>query len=323
MLSLDALRSPLFFRPIYQTVVWGGRRIAERRQDVPAGPIGEAWDISDHPRGPSVVADGPLQGRTLSDLVRSAPEALVGAGFLGDTFPLLVKLIDARDRLSVQVHPDDLLASAIGPGVRGKTECWYLLDHGGELFVGTVPGTTRAAFEAGLASGQIEGLLQRFDTGPGDCVHLPARTLHAIGRNCLLWEVQQTSDITYRVYDWGRLGLDGLPRPLHVTESLATIDFTAPPRVTVACHGARRRLVDCDYFTLDELPVGPILQTHTVTRATVVLTLDKPISVICPAGHRDVAPYSAVLVPAVAGKLDLQATRPGRALLATVVLRAP
>lgn len=216
------LRAPLSFKPAYQTVVWGGRRMEAFRTDLPSGPIGESWDLADHARGMSVVADGPLAGTTLKDLTKRFGAALVGPSYQGGDFPLMVKLIDANDRLSVQVHPDDRLAKELKVGERGKTECWYFLTGGGELFVGAKSGVTKESFAAAREAGTLADTLNRFVAKEGDFFFIPARTVHALGAGCLIYEIQQTCDTTFRVDDWGRVGLDGKPRPLHIAESLAT-----------------------------------------------------------------------------------------------------
>lgn len=258
----DPLALPLAFRPAYINVVWGGRRLEAWRTDLPSGPIGESWELSDQARGVSVIAEGPLAGRSLPELVGEFGSSLVGSGFTGDRFPLLIKLIDAQDRLSVQVHPDDDLARELGVGSVGKTECWLMAASGGEIYQGTRPGVDRETFEAALSSNDPETVaatLNRFAPRDGDFFFLPARTVHAIGAGSLLCEVQQSADITFRVFDWGRVGLDGKPRETHVAESLATIDFSArdhgPVPAVPTDHpqgGSVRRLVSCPYFTVEE-----------------------------------------------------------------------
>ncbi|MBA3709200.1 MAG: class I mannose-6-phosphate isomerase, partial [Planctomycetes bacterium] len=256
---MDDLALPLSFKPVYQTIVWGGRRMAAWRHDLPEGPIGESWDLSDHQRGMSVVATGALAGSTLRDLTTRFGKKLVGGSYVDGDFPLMVKLIDANDRLSVQVHPDDALARSLGVGARGKTECWMMIEDGGELYVGTRPGCARADFERALADGTLADRLNRFQAKDGDFYFLSARTVHALGKGCLLYEVQQTCDVTFRVDDWSRVGLDGKPRPLHVAESLATIDFaakgTGPVHAPEAAHpagGSVRRLAQCEHFIVEE-----------------------------------------------------------------------
>ncbi len=298
---------PLSFTPVYHTLVWGGRAMEAWRADLPAGPVGESWDLADHPRGMSVVADGPLAGRTLRELTRDHGHALVGETWDGGDFPLLVKLIDANDRLSVQVHPDDALAASLGVAKRGKTECWLMVNEGGELFVGTKPGITRESFEAARAAGRVAETLNRYIAKDGDFFFLAARTVHALGKGCLLYEVQQTCDTTFRVDDWGRVGLDGKPRPLHVQESLATIDFTAnakqPVESAEAAHpagGTVRRLVECAYFQVEERR-GRHLHGGGNGRCTIVTCLDGTGVLATGAGSLRMEPMRTYLVPAAAG----------------------
>ncbi len=298
---------PLTFTPVYQTIVWGGRAMARWRDDLPPGPIGESWDLADTARGMSVVADGPLKGSTLRQLTQDHGRDLVGEGFTGGDFPLLVKLIDANDRLSVQVHPDDRLAQELKVGPRGKTECWLMLNDGGELFVGTKPGVDRTGFEAARAGGRIAETLNRFTAKDGDFFFLGARTVHALGKGCLLYEVQQTCDVTFRVDDWGRMGLDGKPRPLHVAESLATIDFTAagpwPSQTQESPHpagGTIRHLARCEYFTAEERRAR-----HTAGggngRCSIITCLSGAGTLATAAGSVPLNPMRTYLVPATAG----------------------
>jgi len=321
------LRAPIAFRPVYQTLVWGGRRLLQWRGDLPPGPIGESWDLADHERGMSVVAEGPLAGLTLRELVAEAGPELVGAGFRGDTFPLMVKLIDAADRLSVQVHPDDATARRLGVGRNGKTECWMILADGGALFQGTHPGVNREGFERALAERTLASTLNRFEGRAGDVFFIEARTVHALGEGCLLYEIQQTSDITFRVYDWDRMGLDGKPRPLHVAETLLTIDFSrtgfGPLRPAWQQDGqvASRPLVTCPHFVVEQF------------RVSAGTTLDQPLRDTCAAitciegqgmlasqgGSLPLGPMQTALLPAAArswkarsdtGRLDLLVASP-------------
>jgi mannose-6-phosphate isomerase len=280
-------------------------------RQLPDGPIGEAWEIADHPRGMSVVAEGPLAGTTLRELTANAGRALVGDSFQGGEFPLMVKLIDARLRLSVQVHPDDLLARSLGVGSHGKTECWVFLDDGGEICQGTRPGVGRAEFERALREHHVDTTLNRFEARKGDVFFLPARTVHALGEGCLLYEVQQTSDITFRVYDWDRLGLDGKPRPLHVEESMTTIDFSrveygphAPgawQSLSATAVGEWRDLVSCDYFALKELRFAGVLDKATEGRCAIVTCVAGRGELSTSGGTVALIPMQTVLVPADAG----------------------
>lgn len=278
-------------------------------RQLPEGPIGEAWEIADHPRGMSVVVGGPLAGTTLRELTLRAGKALVGEHFTDGEFPLMVKIIDARLRLSVQVHPDDGLARSLGVGQHGKTECWVFLEDGGEICQGTRPGVGRAEFERALIEHHVATTLNRFEARKGDVFFLPARTVHALGEGCLLYEVQQTSDITFRVYDWDRLGLDGKPRPLHVEESMATIDFsrtgfgphTPEPWRALAANGQERCLVACSYFTLHEQRLTGAVEHVTDSTCALVTCVTGQGSLSTPWGQVALVPMQTVLVPADAG----------------------
>lgn len=304
------VRAPLLFHPAYQPSVWGGRRMEAWGRVLPAGSIGEAWELADHPRGMSIVAEGPLAGISLRELVERAGRELVGRDFQGSEFPLMIKLIDARLRLSVQVHPDDALARALGVGQHGKTECWVFLADGGEICQGTRPGIGRAEFERALVEHRVATTINHFEARRGDVFFLPARTVHALGEGCLLYEVQQTSDVTFRVYDWDRMGLDGRPRPLHVTESLATIDFSRddygphtpePWRPLLAPGCEERGLIDCQYFGLHEQRLrGGIEQTLDGACAVVTCLAGKG-TLSTAAGQVALLPMQTVLVPAAAG----------------------
>lgn len=281
------------------------------RDDLPEGPVGESWDLADQERGMSVVREGAWMGTSLRDLTALHGKALVGQAFAGGPFPLLVKLIDAADRLSVQVHPDDALAQKMGLGQNGKTECWLLVGDGGELYQGTRPGVDRAAFEAALRAGQVDETLNRFDTNSGDFFFLEARTVHALGRGCLLYEVQQTSDITFRVWDWGRMGLDGKPRPMHVEESLETIDFSRATFGPVKADwradpsgGLSRALADCAYFRVE----GRRFNAGTITAfapqgsvCSIVTCLQGQLRLRTSGGEVVLSAMQTALVPAAAG----------------------
>jgi mannose-6-phosphate isomerase len=249
----------LKFEPILKPTVWGGRELARLfgRRLPGDGPFGESWELVDLPGEGSVVADGPLLGATLADLRRDRPEELLGpASLLEGRFPLLLKFIDARRTLSVQVHPDEAACARLGGGARPKTEAWYVIDRepGAALYVGLREGVDRALFEDGLSQGTLEDLLRRVPVEPGDFVHLPAGTVHAIGAGIVLAEVQQASDTTYRVFDWNRVGLDGKPRALHVAEALEAIDFAG--EASASGSRASRVGVRCPEFAIDLVGQG-------------------------------------------------------------------
>jgi mannose-6-phosphate isomerase len=222
--------APLAFRPRLHERPWGGRRLADYGKDLPEGAcVGESWEVTDRPGEQSVVLDGPLAGRTLHELWTGPERAGLFGGRAargGERFPLLVKLLDCTSTLSVQVHPPADVAPDLGG--EPKTEMWYLLDAepGAHLFAGLRAGVSREAFEDGLRAGEdVSALLHRVEVAPGDVMLVPSGRVHALGAGCLVVEVQQNSDTTYRVFDFNRPGLDGELRELHVPESLASIDW--------------------------------------------------------------------------------------------------
>jgi mannose-6-phosphate isomerase len=337
MVTPDTLTAPLTFGPIYKTVIWGGRRLGAFRTDLPDGAIGESWDLADHPNGQSVVRAGVHAGTRLQDLVEHFGARLVGDGFRGGPFPLLVKIIDATEGLSVQVHPDDSGARALGLHEGGKTECWVFLADGGELFQGTRPGTDRAAFERALAGKKVETLLNRFEPRAGDVHFLPARTVHALGAGTFVYELQQRSDITFRVYDWDRVDKDGRGRPLHVSQALATIDFSQPvptpgplrPPWQPCGHPGKsgtetRMLATCAHFRLEEQRLPPGKWPFTLEGTCAIITLTAGTALVSVNNSEldgvTILPLETALVPAAAQTFQISANEPVRLLLATPVL---
>lgn len=219
---------PLTFKPIFKERVWGGRSLERLyRKPLPIGaPIGESWEISDRPGDASVIAHGPLAGKDLHWLVENHRADLLGHARLeGGRFPLLIKLLDAQEKLSLQVHPPAARAAEF-PG-DPKTEMWFIAEAtpGAELYVGLKPGVTRDDFEQRIRDGTVAECFHQVPVRAGDAMFLPSGRVHAIGAGLVIFEIQQNSDTTYRVFDWNRVGLDGQPRDLHVAPSLASIDF--------------------------------------------------------------------------------------------------
>ena len=223
--------APLAFTPLFKERVWGGRALEEAfgKPLPPDARIGEAWEIVDRPEAQSVVASGPLAGTELRQLWREDRERLFGARATraGDRFPFLAKLLDARETLSVQVHPPAGVAGELGG--EPKNELWYIAGAapGAHLLAGLRKGIDRERFSAALSHGEdVSAMLHRIDVEVGDAFFIPSGRVHAIGAGCLIVELQQNSDTTYRVYDFDRPGLDGKLRELHVPQSLASIDFS-------------------------------------------------------------------------------------------------
>ena len=219
---------PFTFTPHFKERVWGGRNLERLYgKPLPTGQvIGESWEITDRPEGVSVIANGPLAGKTLRWLMEQHAAELLGADRAGvKTFPLLVKILDAQDKLSLQVHPPAAKARELQG--EPKTEMWYITDAtpAADLFVGLKRGVMRTDFEKKVADGTVAECFHHIPVKAGDVMFLPSGRVHAIGAGNVIFEIQQNSDTTYRVFDWNRVGLDGKPRDLHVAQSLASIDF--------------------------------------------------------------------------------------------------
>jgi len=235
------------------TRVWGGRSLESvyQRELPDSQPYGESWEITDREEEQSLVSSGQFAGKTLHDLWTSHREEVFGEDLTGDRFPLLIKILDARDDLSIQVHPPQEIASDLGGDP--KTEMWYIADRdpGAKLYIGLKNGATRATFKNSLIDGTVEEQVHAVSPQPGDSIFIPSGRLHAIGAGFLIYEIQQNSDTTYRVFDWNRMGLDGTPRDLHIKESMASIDFDDFEPGMDAPQGDT--LASCEYFVIDQL----------------------------------------------------------------------
>ncbi|WP_309570741.1 type I phosphomannose isomerase catalytic subunit [Deinococcus sp.] len=315
MTAAASLPAFLLLTPRYYPRVWGGTLLAPPAAD--GTPIGEAW-IAD---GQSVISEGPLAGQTVADVVAAHPDALLGSGLDASAgFPLLIKLLDCRDWLSVQVHPNDEQArQMVGPGERGKTEAWHILQATpeAELLAGVVPGTTPDALAAAIRHGaDILPLSGRRRVEAGDTVFIPAGTLHALGPGLLLYEVQQSSDTTYRVYDWDRPASAG--RRLHIEESVRVTDPTQQGEFR-AGHDTLGlgELAACEYFMLRGVPGEQAQDTRsqdTAGRFQIVTTVEGTLTLESGLQSLELPQYATALVPATTGLYHLNGE--GRALVA-------
>ena len=280
---------PITFNPVFKERIWGGRSLETLYQKKlpPNAIIGESWEISDRPGDESIIANGPLAGKNLRWLMENhGGDVLGNARPTADKrFPLLCKILDAREKLSLQVHPPADKAAEL----RGepKTEMWYIADAipGAELYVGLKRGVTRTEFENKIKTGGVAECFHRIPVRGGDTMFLPSGRVHAIGAGLVIFEIQQNSDTTYRVYDWDRVGLDGKPRELHIPQSLASIDFhdfeppLAPATLTRTGNFEIRPLVRHSLFKVD---VFHALAKETVLfrqpRLRIVAVLEKKLT---------------------------------------------
>lgn len=219
---------PLTFEPIFKERIWGGRNLETLyNKSLPDGvPIGESWEITDRPEGVSTISNGKWKGKDLRWLMETHQDTIMGkAQCYHGKFPLLVKILDAQEKLSLQVHPPAHKASELNG--EPKTEMWFLThtEPGADLFVGLKPGVSSQQFLEKVRDGSVADCFQRIEVFPGDAMFLPSGRVHAIGAGNVIFEIQQNSDTTYRVFDWNRVGLDGQPRELHIDQSMASIDF--------------------------------------------------------------------------------------------------
>ena len=255
---------PLTFHPIFKERVWGGPNLERLyRKPIPSGvPIGESWEITDRPEGISVISNGALAGMTLRELMLKHRQEVLGkSAAASGPFPLLIKILDATDTLSVQVHPP----AAVAAQLKGepKTEMWYIADATPEaaLYAGLKHGVTRYEFERRIKDGTVAECLHKIPVRTGDAMFLPSGRLHAIGAGNVIYEIQQNSDTTYRVFDWNRAGLDGKPRELHIEQSLMSIDFQDfEPRLIQSIYSRNptmksRYVVDDPLFRVDAYQV--------------------------------------------------------------------
>jgi len=295
---------PLKFKPIYKQMLWGGNKFCSLyNREIPGDDTGESWDLSCHRSGMSVVSNGVLAGKTLEQLLAEYPVEIYGNGAQPKQFPLLVKLIDANDNLSVQVHPNDDNADR-AKGENGKTEAWYILaaDPGAQLIFGLVDGTTKEQFAALVATGSVEQVLRQVPVKQGDIISVPAGIVHALTSGVVVAEVQQNSDTTYRIYDYNRLGADGKGRELHVDAALRVIDFGEQPAVDFS-----KRAIQTPFFAMEELVVDGEYCDNTNGSYLIYIVLDGGGAVSWNDGETEsITKGETILVPAAVGKIVLQ-----------------
>jgi mannose-6-phosphate isomerase len=304
--------SPLVFEPLFVERIWGGRRLETRfgKKLPPDKPIGESWEIVDRPEAQSVVRKGFWLGKTLHELWIDHRPEIFGAKLPDSSrFPILAKLLDARETLSLQVHPGALVAASLGGET--KSELWYFAaaDDGAEIFAGLRAGVQPAQFEQAIDDGSVADLVPRLPVKSGDCFFVPSGRLHAIGGGNLIVEIQQNSDTTYRVFDWARADANGQPRALHRSESLRAINFEDIEPQLISASG--EQLLQSPYFAVEHWELGT--RRPASERAAFAIFVCLEGAVKC--GDMEARSGDFFLVPACAAGSELQPCGPTTRLL--------
>jgi mannose-6-phosphate isomerase len=304
---------PLRFKPILRDYIWGGRHLAT---DL-GKPLGnmeraaESWEIVDHGADQSIVAEGPLAGRSLHELVSSRGDEVFGRHRPRGQFPLLFKFLDCQKTLSVQVHPNDQQAAKLDPPDLGKTEAWVILAAaaGSKVYAGLKRGVDRPTLERALAGGKCDDCLHEFEPRVGDCILIEAGTVHALGAGLLVAEIQQSSDTTYRLFDWNRVDRDGKPRELHINQALDTIDFARGPvnpvsPVTMSSPDIER-LVSCDKFILDRRRMNGVHTMPNDDQFHILVDIEGTMEVKSIHGAESLGRGDTILIPSSASGVTI------------------
>jgi len=315
--------APLVLAPKMAAAIWGGDALVKRygKPGDSTDRLGESWECWDD----NTIVAGACNGETLSAARAQLGRALTGPADPVQRFPVLTKIIDAHAALSVQVHPDDAYAQRVEHQPVGKTECWYILaaEPGAELVLGWTHDTDRAEYERRVADGTLGDILRRVPVAPGQAYYLPAGTLHAIGAGIQLFETQQASDLTYRIFDWNRVGADGKPRELHVAKAADVLDFRATfpgavAQLAFSAAGVERTIAIADArFAVERLRIASVGATiATGGRPLVLMAMDTPLAFAAGTGDVTLRPWETALVPAADEAVTFAG--PGEGLLVRV-----
>lgn len=308
---------PLRFKPIFRRYIWGGRRLeSSLGKDLPkvGDDYAESWEVVDHGDDQSVVANGDLEGWALSRLVNERGKELFGKHYPQRQFPLLFKFLDCQRNLSVQVHPNDAQGAELDPPDLGKTEAWVIVatEPGSCLYAGLKDGVKRETIERELSTGTLEGCLHRIEPSVGDCVFIPAGTVHALAEGLVVAEIQQSSNTTFRLFDWNRVGADGQPRQLHVAQALAVTDFERGPVSAQVPKSTKdpnvERLVACEKFILDRIRLEGVKELGGDDACHIITVLDGQVDIASDnleRGETMLVPASCREVTAESGNVTL------------------
>ena len=296
---------PIKFENLYYDKIWGGREFENFRTNLPKGNIGESWDIACHPNGVGTVANGEFKGMAFIELIKKYKKEILGKSLINESFPLLVKLINSNENLSIQVHPNDEYAKRVEKSY-GKTEAWYVIDakDDAELILGT-NGCTKEEFEAAINNGNVEECLNRIKVKKGDAFLINSGLVHAICSGLVIAEIQQNSDITYRVYDYGRA------REIHVEKSLEVIDFNSKPKKLVEDYknydGYKyTKLCDNEYFIIDKCIISSKYKASSDTKLFSIITCVEGKGIINYKNKTEtIVKGDSILIPAQLGKYEI------------------
>lgn len=310
---------PLRLQPLFKQRPWGGQRLAQQWHKPDASTTGwaESWEVVDLGDNQSRVVCGPFDGQSLHDLVRERSIELLGRHASCQQFPLLFKFLDAAETLSVQVHPNDAQAATLAPGQLGKSEAWVILaaEPNRRLFVGLKPGVDRATLERHLDVGTVEQCLHSIPARVGDMISVPAGTVHAIGAGIALAEIQQPSDVTFRLFDWNRPDTHGHLRPLHIEQALQCIDFSLGPvsplvpRRLDANNGLTEELIQTEHFAWRRhMLSGSPFQLPTDDRCRILSLIDGHVQIVSSSGREPLAAGHSLVIPATCGSVVIEPT---------------
>jgi len=307
---------PLLFEPIFQYRIWGGRRLGDAlNKSLPIeGPVGEAWVLSDREDHPSCIANGQYKGQTIGELIKQFPEQILGKmASRFDRFPLLLKFLDAKEMLSVQVHPSDEQKKYLPDGEHGKTEAWFVLEATPEsrIYAGLKPGTDEENLERSIKEGTVADRLSYFTPQPGDGVFIPAGTVHTLGGNVVVFEVQQNSDVTFRLYDWDKIdSKTGEKRDLHIKQALACIDFskTAVGPVVPVTESTnpvlREKFFTSEHFVTWRLSGDSPFKVGADDEPRVLVCINGQGKLECGGENFDIGKGDVYLIPAIIGECN-------------------
>jgi len=309
---------PLKFTPVYKHYIWGGRNLLSLGKKLPEGIVAESWELCCHPDGMSIISNGIHAGRTLRSMLDEYGHEIIGSTCIEGCkdFPLMIKFIDANDKLSVQVHPDDAYAMA-NEGEPGKNEMWYVINAkpGASLIYGLRPGVTKEVFREAISRNSVDECLNTAEVKPGDFFYIRAGLVHAIGEGILLAEIQQNSNLTYRIYDYNRVDSAGKPRPLHIEKALDVIDFYGSNQKNVkkilsyniSSSASVSVLAAGPYFCAEVYDMsGMIMQDTGADQFHIYVFIDGRGSIDTDAGSLSVEKGDTVLIPSCIGSYSLK-----------------